>query len=490
MSISSANSKVQDPKYKMEATDETRMKHGKKLSVSSVFHPWLNGLSNLRNRNLAQRILNWARSHPWTLLAILILLIHAVPFLLKHHSEWDEVYLRAAGRLLHGGDVYRYEDGYSYPPFMAWLAIPFTGLPVTVSRVLWLGINIGCLIGIWRLAWRLSGGGTLEGNKVTQLSEHLICFLGVACSVRYALNGIAHHQTDLVIGLLLLGGCGLLSIRRDWSAASFFGLAAAMKCTALLWCPYLIWKKKWKDAVWMAVLAIGVNLLPNLVRAPEGGGLWLKEWLTRYIHPLTAANHYPGDWGSWIIYNQSIAGAGNRWLTTERSWRESKPEVIRKTDAAGPLVVKSFVYGAETILLIGAAIVLNRRRARTEGQGTMNQQLGEILEYSLVLLLMVLLSPMSSKPHFSTLVLPGFALARLAVYGKDKSLQYLLGLAMVIAALSLPLWGKQVDFVALWLGSDMWNAAILLVCCSYALWNIGSAKILQPQSIVSFPQAA
>src|SRR5689334_4436791 len=89
---------------------------------------------------------SWARSRPWTILATVILLAHAIPFLLKQHSEWEEVYLRAAGRLIHGGDVYRFEDGYSYPPFMAWLAIPFTWLPPTASRALWFGINVVCLM--------------------------------------------------------------------------------------------------------------------------------------------------------------------------------------------------------------------------------------------------------------------------------------------------------------------------------------------------------
>jgi len=95
--------------------------------------------------------------HPWTILAIVILIVHAVPILLKQHSEWQEVYVRAAGRLLNGGDVYRLEDGYSYPPFMAWLAIPFTELPPTLSRLLWFGISLGCLVSMWRLAWRLTG---------------------------------------------------------------------------------------------------------------------------------------------------------------------------------------------------------------------------------------------------------------------------------------------------------------------------------------------
>jgi hypothetical protein len=415
------------------------------------------------------RILAWTRTRPWTILATVILLVHAAPFLLKQHSEWDEVYLRAAGRLLNGGDVYRFEDGYSYPPFMALLAVPFVGLSTILSRTIWFAINVGCLVGMWRLAWRLTGGGHLEGAQATDLREQLICLLGLACSVRYAMNGIAHHQTDLVIGMLLMGGCDLLSRGRDWSAASCFGLAAAMKCTALLWIPYLLLRRKWASAAWLVVLAIGVNFLPNLIRAPERGGLWLNEWLTRYVRPLTTAEHYPGDWGSWIIYNQSLSGAGNRWLTTQWRWQGSEFEIIHRLEAPSPKVVKTIVCSVEVILLIVITIVLFRRGLFGISHGVPHSNQGEILEYSAVFLLMVLLSPMSSKPHFSTLILPGFALARLAVYRKDLVLRWSLGLAVLLAALSLPLWGRRLDFIALWWGSDTWNAFLLLLGCVYLL---------------------
>jgi hypothetical protein len=336
---------------------------------------------------------------------------------------------------------------------------------------------------MWRLAWRLTGGGRLEGDMASGVShdsgtgafvrparqEHLICFLGLACSVRYALNGIAHQQTDILISALILFGCWCLSRNRVLSAAGCFGLAAAMKCTALLWCPYLLWKEKWKAAAWLSVVAVGVNLLPNLVHTPERGGLWLSEWLRRYVHPLVARDHYPGDWGSWIVYNQSFSGAGNRWLTTEWNWHGSRFAVTRKLDAPSPIVVKVIVYGMELVLLAGVAIILIRRRSMTQGQGSREEFPAAILEYSLVLLLMVLLSPMSSKPHFSTLILPGFALARLAVYQGDMTLRCLLGFAVVAATLSLPLWGGCFDLIALWFGSDTWSALLLLLGTIYIL---------------------
>ena len=96
---------------------------------------------------------------------------------------------------------------------------------------------------------------------------------------------------------------------------------------------------------------------------------------------------------------------------------------------------------------------------------------------------MVLLSPMSSKPHFSTLVLPGFVLARLAVYHGDMVLRCLLGMAVVLATLSLPLWGGHIDFIALWFGSDTWNAFLLLLGSIYVLTF--PKQILDPRLALS-----
>ena len=42
----------------------------------------------------------------------------------------------------------------------------------------------------------------------------------------YAFNAVSHHQTDLVIGALLMGGCLALTRSRSWAAAVCFGLAS------------------------------------------------------------------------------------------------------------------------------------------------------------------------------------------------------------------------------------------------------------------------
>src|SRR5262249_40594539 len=67
----------------------------------------------------------WLRTHPYTAATVVAFGVLAVTFCLRQDSEWDEVYVRAAQRLRQGQDLYERRDGYLYPPFMAWAALPF-----------------------------------------------------------------------------------------------------------------------------------------------------------------------------------------------------------------------------------------------------------------------------------------------------------------------------------------------------------------------------
>src|SRR5438874_1333 len=97
---------------------------------------------------------------------------------------------------------------------------------------------------------------------VTWVRSHpyLVCFavvcLGLACALPYVLSVMDHQQTDLLIAALLIGGCLALQRARALSAATLFGLAAGMKCTPLLWAPYLAWRGRWKAAAWLVAVAV------------------------------------------------------------------------------------------------------------------------------------------------------------------------------------------------------------------------------------------
>jgi hypothetical protein len=404
-----------------------------------------------------------------------VFLALAVPFCLRQDSEWELVYVRAADHLWKGEDVYRPEDGYLYPPFMAWAALPFRALPAPLLRGSWLLVNLLCLAALLRWSWRLARGPRLEGGPPAARAEHAAALLGAACGLPYLHNCLAHQQTDLVIGALLLGGCLLLGRGRSLRAATCLGLAAAIKCTPLLWAPYLVWRRRPAAAAWLVAVALGVNFLPDLVSTSPAGRPWLAEYGARYLRPLTAAGHVVGSWGSEIIYNQSLAGAGQRWLATSWEWGATTCTVQPRPAPVGPLALRGLVYAVGALLVSAAAWACGRpiRSARDEpgDAGGGETPVGRHgLECGVVLLLMLLLSPMSSKAHFGVLILPGFCLARAAPASRAPLPRGLLLAAVALAALGSkdPL-GERLYTLTLWYGSVTWETLALLLGCLFVL---------------------
>ena len=116
------------------------------------------------------------------------------------------------------------------------------------------------------------------------------------------------------------------------------------------------------------------------------------------------------------------------------------------------------------------------------------------LEYCVVLMLMLLFSPMSSKAHFGVLILPGCCLARGAFRDKRYWLVPALLGALVLAFLSNKgLLGERLYTLSLWLGLVMWETLLLLAGC-FALLAVGDKPVSQetelPADGVAEQQAA
>jgi hypothetical protein len=419
------------------------------------------------------------RRYPYFAVALPVVAAVSIAFLWRDDSEWEAVYVVAANHLRQGVDIYT--DGNAYPPFGAFTALPASFLPRPLVRATWLGMSLLACVAMVRGAWHLAGGGALQGKSPGPVGEHVAAVLGCLCGAWYLQNCFAHQQNDLVIGTLLVIGCLALQRGRSLGAATCFGLAAALKCTALLWFPYLLWRGRHRAALWLIVVAVGVNLLPDLISSPPSGRLWLQEFATRYLLPLADPDHVAGTWASDIIYNQSIAGTAQRWLVADRD------------QPVGPHLLRAVVLGVDgavvlvTLLVCGAPF-RNLQRAvpkRIER---------ETAEFAVVLTLMLLLSPMSSKAHFGVLIVPGFILARAALTSGSR---FLWGCLLPAFALSLlsnkdPL-GEDLYSLTLWYGTATWESLFLLVGCLTVVWRLrrgGSANTAGDATVHSPRQAA
>jgi hypothetical protein len=390
----------------------------------------------------------------------------AAPILVRKPSNWATVYVPAGDRLRSGHDIYEWKDPiYAYPPFGALVAVPFVGLSPAAGRVAWLAVNVVAGLALLRGAWRLTGGTSLPRSPGTGRADVAAFWLGAVCAAGFLLDVTANWQTDLLVAALLVGGCTLVVRNRGVAAGVLFGLAAALKCTPLLFAPYLAWKRQWLGAVAVGAVAVGASCLPDAIYPPPGGQPRLVRWAELYLGTVARADVDPGVWASEVSFNHSLAGVSNRWLTVDRIVIDGWSGAVPRTDRVSTAELKRIVWWAQGGLVLLAVVALWRKPTGTQAAPW-------AAEFGIVLTLMLLLSPMSSKPHFCTLLLPQLLLVRL---GWDRRDRLLIGLTVVTAVLGLiankDVVGRRAYDLVLWNGAVFANCLLLFLGCSYARWR-------------------
>jgi hypothetical protein len=333
----------------------------------------------------------------------------------------------------------------------------------------WYVVNALAAGGAFWCAWRLAGGPGL-----TQLSRRWsLVFVVTAVLVgRYFVVPLESQQFDMLVVAAALGGCLLLSRGRDVAAGALLGVAAALKCTPLLFAPYLAWRGKWKAATLLVGLSIGLNLLPDLVFPQAARQSYAVDFVSTFVKQ--AAKAVPGLANSHVRLNQSLAGLVHRWhllgvadptaTRINRPAVEQRPWIRRLTYASilGFLAVTAWRFGRPGRLAPGVSGASSRRETSRWITG---------VETSMVLCLMLLFSPMTSKSHFAVLLLPTLLLARRLVERREGAMWALAGLLLISGPLtSRDLIGRAWCDTLLFWGLPTWH--VMATWCGL-LWLRG-----------------
>jgi hypothetical protein len=425
----------------------------------------------------------WKR--PVAIIVVMVLVGLAFPFIARS-GDLEKVFVEASRRLLDGRDMFKVEEtAFTYPPAFAVLTVPLVHAPLHVSRAIWYLLNAACIVAFWWASWRLCGGKRLDRKMVgdkTDWREYAIVAIGMAIGLRFVTDVLDHHQSDLLIVALVSVG-GVLMLKERWiSAAVLVGLAAGFKATPLIFLPYFIIRRRIAAGCTMLAVAIVVNLIPDLFSHPPQGGLWLTRWAEVILGPMLGREQ-SGQWYTTPVLNQSLAGTIYRltnfaWPSSERIFQ---PEQI--TPRFAPATIKAFIHGSQALVLLTGFGMLMRGnwkrfwgKSADEGSGSISGEMPTKigLECSLLMLMMVLVSPASSKPHFVIVLLPAYCLARLALYRRDR----VAGAALIVAAAASlgshrSLAGGELGNGAQWAGALTWLALALFLGVLGALWSSG-----------------
>jgi hypothetical protein len=264
-------------------------------------------------------------------------------------------------------------------------------------------------------------------------------FLGILLSLRFLLSVVQRVQSDCLVLFLLSLFILALFYKKDAWAGFSLAAAAMVKLTPLIFIPYLLLRKRFKavlscglfSAVFLFIPALYVGWMRNLQ--------YLNNWFL--VHRKN-----PAEYLLWYK-NQSLLSALLR--------------LFGKDSPAG------FILFIVLALALFWAIFLFTRKARKNFSN-----FSYLTEISLVLILMIVLSPLAWKHTFVHLLIPHLVLLYYVLYinPQDKIIKGLLIASFFLNTVLNPELTKPVAQLIQQYSNVTWGALILyaaLLRCLY-----------------------
>jgi len=305
------------------------------------------------------------------------------------------LYTQAAGCLTQQQAIVDCALAFTYPPFFAFVMIPFLALPHVAQTVVWYLISLGCAVLACRIAETIAV--RLIPGPWSQRELGWLRVLAVLLSLKFILAVLENEAYDLLALPFLLGG--VLAVVEGYAvrAGALLAIAAALKVTPLLFLPYLVLRRQFVAAAAFVVALCVVSVLPDLFFTPAGAA---HGYLGAWLHDIGAASLLERGatvklafWDGANPYNLSLRGAVAR-AVDGTPWQENFLVLLRATQV---------IFIALIAVLILAAL---RLKALIP------------VDACLLIIAMLMLSPMTSRSHFVNLLLPFFVLV--AAWLKDR----------------------------------------------------------------------
>ena len=374
----------------------------------------------------------------------------------------------AAGRSLLSGrtDLYapdfalgRVMD-YRYPPFFLVALTPCWLLPYSTAAYFWYLISAGEIAVSIFIVARLCPA--LNESKKMWLLVALATGLYFVMALHY---GNAHVLTTF----LLFASFYCFIQRRDIGAALLIALTISIKLTPILCLPYFALKRRWKLLTAACVFLIAINLTPAVYFGFKENGQLLETWFRHVV----VNQQFHEDNGP---INLSLKGQLRRSLSTidysQRVDGDVKyPAVNVATISQGQLDTAWAILSA--VLLVGALSLIARttryRKLVIESKDLIG---GSAIELSVLLCLMLLIGPLTSKIYFIALLWPASCLASVAVERGDRVGRFALYALCAVALINvvLPLLpGRSLQRLLLVVGVDFYLNCLLMAALVYLL---------------------
>jgi hypothetical protein len=374
---------------------------------------------------------------------------------LRGQSVFDYRLWYETGRhLLAGEEIYvlRFREyDFIYPPTAALLlaAASFFGqcslvlLLVAINSIAWLVCA--------RLSAEIAAGGN-KPNAWLYLLPSLLVMVSIWSN--YHLG-----QPSLFLLALMLGGFAALRARREVLGGTLIALAAAFKAFPVAALVYLVYRKYWKAA---ASLILVLLFLLLVAPVPFRGGFerpWrdLKTWGAAMVQQdHKGLGPRPRRSQSWK--NQSIVGVANRLfrhVDVDATQPSARPFYVNVAELK-PSIINAIIVAVALLLGLIFLAVMPPSGARTPET--------DAIEFALLLLLMLILTPLSYGYLFAWLMLP-FAVSIQRAF-EHKTILWWMIASYAVFLLALPF-----PRIAQACGNFFLGALVLFAGLALELWR-------------------
>lgn len=375
---------------------------------------------------------------------------------LRGHGVIDyQLWYEAGRRVLAGGEIYfPRKTGYDfiYPPTCALLLVVPSALGkcgmilvlVLISSIAWLMSA--------RLTANLAAGKEAKPNARLYLVPSFLVMVSIWSNFHLG-------QPNLVLLALILGAFVLLRAKRETPAGALIALAAAIKAFPIALLVYLFYRKYWRAA---ASLVLTLILLLLVLPAPFRGGFertWrdLEKWSVGMLkYDAHGVGERPAHSQSWK--NQSIVGVANRLL------RHIDIDDATPPDQPVYVNVAELKFSTVNAIILAVALALGIIFLAVMPPRNMRTAETNAIEYALLLLLMLILTPLSCSYLFAWLMLPFAVITQHILDGEKISWWMVAAVAVLSLAFISPRMAQAY-------GNLFFGALILFLGLTVELWR-------------------
>jgi Glycosyltransferase family 87 len=348
----------------------------------------------------------------------------------RGHSVFDyELWYATGKRVLAGDEIYFFRAGkydFMYPPPCA--------LFLAGASLLGQGGLILLLVAINSVAWFYSAKlSALLATVDRDTTSPWLYFIPSLLVIVYIWSSYHLGQPNLVLLALMLGALVALRAKREILAGGLIAVAAAIKAFPVLAIFYLLYRRHWKAAATLvATLLLLLLILPAPFRGFERAWRDLEKWSAGMLkYSEVTVGQRPMRSYTWK--NQSLVGVTNRLLRHVDADAASAPHKAIYVNFADLkfLVVNAIIVMVALALGILFIAAMPRRGLRTAES--------DAVEFALLLLLMLMITPLSFGYFYCWLMLPFAVVTQRILAGKGSTALWSLpALALLALGLAFP----------------------------------------------------